>query len=113
MESNELVPLLLEVMQSEKMDTTIRQQALAALQKLSLRYLQSVTLDNEFRRKAQSAMIGLGAVEWLLNILQTPDSISKYTLVPQKCSQKSIPTTGICDSVAPKPFFTKLWKTSM
>eukprot|EP01105_Mastigella_eilhardi_P008706 TRINITY_DN20_c0_g1_i3.p1 TRINITY_DN20_c0_g1~~TRINITY_DN20_c0_g1_i3.p1 ORF type:complete len:588 (+),score=140.54 TRINITY_DN20_c0_g1_i3:80-1765(+) len=62
------VPLALDVMRCEKGDTRCRQQALAALQKLSL------------RRAAQSVMIELRVVEWLLGLLQHHATLCPYTL---------------------------------
>lgn len=50
-------------MVTERADTILRQQALGALQKLSL------------RRMAQSKMISTGAVDWILNVLGDIDSI--------------------------------------
>jgi hypothetical protein len=52
-----------DILATERSDTIIRQQALGALQKLSL------------RRMAQSKMIEVGGVDWILKILSDVDSI--------------------------------------
>ncbi|KAH3763006.1 ARM protein [Pelomyxa schiedti] len=67
--STDLIPLLFEILQNAPLDSILQQQSLAALQKLSL------------RRAAQSTMIKTGCIEWILDILISPNTLSKHTLV--------------------------------
>ena len=66
-----LIKLLLGILYSEKEDTSLRQNTLGTLQKLSL------------RRKPQSEMIELNMIEWLVRLLNVHlhgESVSAYSL---------------------------------
>eukprot|EP00727_Mastigamoeba_balamuthi_P004069 m51a1_g1366 hypothetical protein (743) ;mRNA; f:404865-407904 len=68
LESNATLKTLWDVIAAEKSDSVLRQQALAAFQKLSMRFV------------AQDAMIEMNVIEWLLKLLSKPYAVSKYTL---------------------------------
>ena len=66
-----LIQLLLNILYTEKEDTSLRQNTLGTLQKLSL------------RRKPQSEMIELNMIEWLIKLLKSHihgESVSAYSL---------------------------------
>ena len=66
-----LIKLLLGILYSEKEDTSLRQNTLGTLQKLSL------------RRKPQSEMIELNMIEWLIKLLKVHihgETVSAYSL---------------------------------
>lgn len=68
LQSDTVLRSLWDCISGERSDTPVRQQALAALQKLSL------------SRHAQESIIALGAVEWLLKTLAQPEGLSSRTL---------------------------------
>ncbi|KAL1523500.1 hypothetical protein AB1Y20_018438 [Prymnesium parvum] len=63
-----LVPQLCEVLTHEPSDSVARQNALGALQKLSL------------RRQPQNAMIDNDIIAWLVHVLSDVDSLSEYSV---------------------------------
>ncbi|CAG9316744.1 ARMC9_2 [Blepharisma stoltei] len=69
LQKDNLIALLVQILYSEKQDTILRQNALGVLQKLSL------------RKAAQSIMIELNMLDWLMKILKYDlDNIGDYTL---------------------------------
>ena len=65
--NDKMLGVLQSVLVSESADSMTRQNALGALQKLSL------------RRAAQSKMIKAGLVKWLIDVLSDLDSLSDYS----------------------------------
>eukprot|EP00127_Corallochytrium_limacisporum_P005185 Clim_evm2s201 gene=Clim_evmTU2s201 len=63
----DLLGVLQQILKAEREDTVTRQNALGALQTLSL------------RRFAQTRMIGEGVIKWLLETLQNLDTLSDYS----------------------------------
>ena len=64
----ELVPQLCELLRQDERDTVARQNALGALQKLSL------------RRQPQNAMIDNDVIGWLVGVLRDADTLSQYSV---------------------------------
>ena len=64
----ELVPQLCELLRQDERDTVARQNALGALQKLSL------------RRQPQNAMIDNDVIGWLVGVLRDADALSQYSV---------------------------------
>eukprot|EP00743_Colponemidia_sp_Colp-15_P005959 GILK01006405.1.p1 GENE.GILK01006405.1~~GILK01006405.1.p1 ORF type:complete len:982 (+),score=212.98 GILK01006405.1:73-3018(+) len=68
LKSDVIIELLAKVLVSEPTDSALRQNALGALQKFSL------------RRKPQSMMIDLDLISWITNALRDVESLSEYSL---------------------------------
>lgn len=68
LQKENLISLLLGILYSEKQDSTLRQNSLGVLQKLSL------------KKNAQVSMIRLDVLDWLLKVLKSSAEISNYTL---------------------------------
>lgn len=69
LQKDNLIQLLVQILYAEKQDTILRQNALGVLQKLSL------------RKVAQSVMIELNMLDWLMKVLKHElDAIGDYTL---------------------------------
>lgn len=65
---NSLIPTLVRILYREENDSTLRQNTIGILQKLSL------------RKGPQSIMIELNMIQWLCSILRLPKNLSEYTL---------------------------------
>lgn len=68
LQDSHLVQALIQVLYKETDDTTLRQNAIGTLQKLSL------------RRRPQTIMIDLHMIEWLCDVLQHSQDLSDYSL---------------------------------
>ena len=69
LQRKDIVKVLINILFSQKEDTSLRQNALGALQKFSL------------RRDAQSIMINLNVIEWIIQTLKSEqDTLSDYSL---------------------------------
>lgn len=64
----DLVETLVTILKNEKGDTHLRQNALGALQKFSL------------RRKPQTIMIQLDLIKWISSVLRNEDQLTDYSI---------------------------------
>lgn len=68
LQDSQMVQALIQVLYRESEDTTLRQNAIGTLQKLSL------------RRRPQAIMIDLHMIEWLCDVLRHSRDLSEYSL---------------------------------
>lgn len=68
LQDSQMVQALIQVLYRESEDTTLRQNAIGTLQKLSL------------RRRPQATMIDLHMIEWLCDVLRHSPDLSEYSL---------------------------------
>jgi len=68
LQDSQMVQALIQVLYKESEDTTLRQNAIGTLQKLSL------------RRRPQATMIDLHMIEWLCDVLHHSPDLSEYSL---------------------------------